>query len=206
MEARREVKEAMEEAVRSGAIDVYVPLRFSGLIERHEGNFAAALELQERALALAAERPGSFRRALTLLEVGMLHVELGNYDAAVTALEEARDSLWARMGSSRTMPRFSSVSAAPSWVWAGLERPFHSSRRRSDSGGSSTPRTVGRVKRASGSRRATRLSAVTGRRKKRGSTRLEILSQSPRTRRRAPRSRCSTTRRIVGRGGSGHSV
>ena len=55
-EARREVKEAMDEAVRSSAIDVYVPLRFSGLIERIEGNFAAALEIQERALGLA---PGS---------------------------------------------------------------------------------------------------------------------------------------------------
>jgi serine/threonine-protein kinase len=88
-EARREVQAVLEEARRSKAIAIYTPLRFSGLIERAAGNFGAALELQEQALELAGDDPSSFRRALTLLEIGMLRVEMGNYDKAIAPLEEA---------------------------------------------------------------------------------------------------------------------
>jgi tetratricopeptide (TPR) repeat protein len=88
-EARREVQAVMEEAVRSNVIPVYTPLRFSGRIERLEGNFAGALDIQQRALELTAKSPGFARRALTLLEIGMLRVETGSYAQAIHALEEA---------------------------------------------------------------------------------------------------------------------
>jgi len=88
-EARREVQVVMEEAERSNVVDVYTPLRFRGRIERLEGNFAAALDLQERALERIVDSPGSFRLALTFLEIGMLKVELGSHEDAITALEEA---------------------------------------------------------------------------------------------------------------------
>ena len=92
-EARREVQVVLEEAGWGGAIAVYTPLRASGRIERLDGNFADALDIQERALELAGETPGSLRRAFTLLEIGMLRVELGDYDAAIGPLEEAGERM-----------------------------------------------------------------------------------------------------------------
>jgi serine/threonine-protein kinase len=88
-QARREVQAVMEEALL-GNIPVYTPLHFGGRIERVEGNFAKALDLQERALELASDGPGSTRRTLILLQIGMLRVELEDYDSAARALEEAR--------------------------------------------------------------------------------------------------------------------
>jgi tetratricopeptide (TPR) repeat protein len=92
-EARGDIQAVLDEAVRENVVPVFVPLRYSGLLERLEGNFVAALDLQERALEVAVESPGTARRALTLLEIGMLRVELGNFDTAIVPLEEAGERL-----------------------------------------------------------------------------------------------------------------
>ncbi len=91
-EALTELQAVMGEALREKAGDVYTPTKYQGLIERLAGNFAVALELQERALALATDNPSSFRLQTTLLEIGMLRVEIGEYESAVSALEEAQRS------------------------------------------------------------------------------------------------------------------
>jgi tetratricopeptide (TPR) repeat protein len=52
-EARGDIQAVVDEAVRENVIPVFQPLRYNGLVERLAGNFAAALDLQERALEVA---------------------------------------------------------------------------------------------------------------------------------------------------------
>jgi serine/threonine-protein kinase len=93
VEARKEMQEILEQARRAGTSPLYLSLRYGGQIERVEGNFEGALELQQEAFQIAEKEPGSFRRPMTLLEIGMLRVELGDNDGAVEALEESRKML-----------------------------------------------------------------------------------------------------------------
>jgi serine/threonine-protein kinase len=119
-EARLEAQAVMDEALRSKAIDVYTPTRYRGLIERVAGNFIAALELQERALELTTEAGGSpFRRPLTLLEIGMLRVELRQYEAAIAPLDEVRTAL----GSDSFEPNDAEVLVGLGRAKLGLGRP-----------------------------------------------------------------------------------
>jgi tetratricopeptide (TPR) repeat protein len=118
-EARLEAQAVMDEALRSKAIDVYTPTRYRGLIERVAGNFGAALELQERALELADEAPSPFRRSNTLLEIGMLRVELRQDEAAIAPLDEVRTAL----GSDGFEPNDAEVLIGLGRAKLGLGRP-----------------------------------------------------------------------------------
>jgi tetratricopeptide (TPR) repeat protein len=93
VEARREMQAMLEPSRRETPDERYLWLRYSGQIERIEGNFEGALELQEEAFQIAEKEPGPFRRPMTLLEIGMLRVELGDHEGAVAALEEVRKTL-----------------------------------------------------------------------------------------------------------------
>jgi serine/threonine-protein kinase len=92
-EARREMQEVLEQARRETSSELYLSLRYSGQVERIQGNFEGAIELQEEAFRIAEKEPGAFRRPMTLLEIGMLRVELGDYQGAVAPLEEAQKAL-----------------------------------------------------------------------------------------------------------------
>ena len=86
--ARSEVQAVRDEANRSKVVSVYFALRTSGQVERQAGEYAAALELQERALQ-QIEGAQIARRGFTLLEIGLLKLELRRYAEAIDALEQA---------------------------------------------------------------------------------------------------------------------
>jgi tetratricopeptide (TPR) repeat protein len=85
-EARREMEAVAEEAGRAQVIPAWRVLYFQGLVERELGSYAAALDLQERALPLASNQP--VRQGLTLLQIGMLRLDLGKRRESRQALEE----------------------------------------------------------------------------------------------------------------------
>lgn len=92
-EAERAIESITQEVRRLAPSSLYLATRIAGVIQRVAGNYEAALRHQEEALRLIDPDAPKTRLPMTLIELGLDYLELGRYEEAASALEQAGQAL-----------------------------------------------------------------------------------------------------------------
>lgn len=111
---RRDLDRAREEALMA----LSQALNFRGVVEEEAGNYAAALQHYEAALALAAEmRAGSSVRAATQSHLGHLFMRMGDAERAIANLVQSLD--YARKVGEPVNALYDALNLASAFIVAG---------------------------------------------------------------------------------------